>query len=247
MDQAIYRAELLRDGADKRALTQIINLYAMDHRRWYPYRPPRTGDTPRHLAGNAAEGAVTGARLDVRPQLRPYLDINRFFNDPFVEEPVDYDRPSSDNAYIWASIHFFFGYSHWEGRGMTKLGTRWTIGGSWNAADRDFGFSVMIGCRDYIFGTALAVEGSHPDKEGLMTSFSQQEEQGFPAAYTNAGWSSNIGRGPVDLNFVLADESLSQWNDVVQDRTNFRPDDRMAWIPTNSYYAGTNYLTIPYE
>jgi prepilin-type N-terminal cleavage/methylation domain-containing protein len=250
LDRAIYRAELLRCGTNHRGLARHISQYAFDHKRWYPYRPTLnpegtgpSGDTPRHLAGG---------NLDVRPMIRDRFDMNVYFNDVFIPDPVDYDTPFREQSYIWTSIHFFFGYSHSNTpHPMRKLGDRWSVGNNWirpdgmtDRADSEFRYSVLIADREYTFGSGdKRVDGGHPDQEGRLI-FKRLQADFQAWFYTNAWWESTTGRGLYDLNFALADESVVTYMDLKYRADKSLSDERMKAIPANSYYAGTNSITV---
>lgn len=232
LDRAVYQAELVGCATVQRGLAQSSTNYAFNHRRAYPYRRPNSGDTPRHLQGPG----LTGNSLDHRPVFRGFVNINQYFNDPFVE-PVDYDGDPADGlTYSWASYHFFFGYKHTMGRGMLKLGDRWSIGSNDTTATT---FSVLVADRDMIVGQA--VNGGHPDASGVMASSSQQHELAGTNYYTNSLWASANGRGLIDMNVTFADISVERYAGVKSNLTAEQHEERMRKVPTNSYYDG--YIT----
>src|ERR1041384_1220618 len=110
LDKAIYQAELASCGARQKVVSTAFTAYAMDQRRYYPYRQavhnPDTGVWPTWMAVPPGTVNKSGRTFDDRPMLRPYVAINAF-NEPLTKgldlDTVPPDQGISITTTYWAS------------------------------------------------------------------------------------------------------------------------------------------------
>ena len=234
LDKAVYQAELTQCAARIKGVCIAATVYAADNKRRYP---KRLTVTPGYKSL-----AITGANMDDRPTVRPYMPINKLLMDPLVKS-VDLDG-SLAGTVVYCSYSLWFDWEYHAalgGPGMHKLGDRFT----W---DNDK-YSLLACDTDEAVGYA-----SHPDRDGRMVNLTAQDgadpagsrPEGImlpnDTRWTFSRWVGS-GGGPQDMNYGYADGSVRRVNDI---RVG---DQRMAYIPvsTGGLNAFTWGLYVPTE
>ena len=234
MSRALYRAQLVSCAAQQRTTATGIQGYAFDHKRYYPDRqqPAPQGDgndvPVTMLAGDTTSGH---AALDIRPQLKGYIQINKHLRDPFVEE-VDLEFEDDVNTVTAiASYAMWFGGTYRSQTrslaGMTKLGDSWEFARTANDALRRY--TLLLGDVDLTWGGGGPnnISASHPDAAGgqprlwllthndlLAPTYGIRTFQSFwvwQIEFTGVP-ASQARRGLMDTNFTHTDGSVQQLN-----------------------------------
>jgi prepilin-type N-terminal cleavage/methylation domain-containing protein len=252
LDQAIYHAEMLQCMTNHRMLAGSSQLYAMDNKRWYPDRDVPINPTVHwgiqaHKLTHVYDTQSGAANFDLRPMLRPYVSINKVFNDVFVE-PVDYDKDqatggSKETTHLYTSIFYWAGWQYtgpMGGQGLKKLGGHFAFTVRENGTDREFRFTLLVGDIDCREGAAYS---SHPDDKYLIPFLYQDFPFPFGGLITSSGWTRPANtdtltpaaphRDPLDLNYAYEDGSVLGVRKVVY--IPGRPDPRMALIPNFNF------------
>lgn len=189
MDKAIYQAELAVCATHLHGIGVGVSAYAMDQRRWYPYRQgvretnvwqPYMLNLIPNLAvvykDQRSEPRPNG--YDDRPALRGYISINGLLNDPLCKA-VDLDNTQPDSMTTASyDLWFGYGYKNYAGnaaetvqgqkitfaRGMYKLGDKF----EWDGDE----FDLLAGDMDHVDreGSPGGVVGSHPDAGRVMVN-----------------------------------------------------------------------------
>ena len=248
MDRAIYQAELTVCAANKDALASATVQYAMNHRRFYPYRKlveefGRGQSHQLHRNPNASDMKL----------FQSFLSINDNLQDPLVR-PVDLtmitgttDSNTSDvvsgqvpqHTWIYSSIAYWAGWRYTEPtglKGMRKLGD----GIEWDGHT----YRMIVSDHDMVAMTQTNVQSKHPDADGVMYNQVLQNELAFDyystARLTYSTWTANLGiwrRGPIDMNVAFDDGSVRRYNAVPADA---RAHELMTRIPEYNDAFGWN-------
>ena len=239
LDNAIYQAELAVCSANQSSVAMSLNIYAANHKRWYPNRPG---------VGQYAMATwqITGAGVNVNwtPNLRGYISFNKQFNDPLCQK-IDIEESIPRGIFMPYSYYAGGRFSQKNGagtyqKGMNKLGDRL----EWHLDETDTRYSGGPRRYDLLFSdyayTAIARnqgQGSHPDKAAVWRPQLLQDgpNRHEPTASTGVTrntitetmWWGGI-RGAIDLNFAYADGAVQRVTDVA-----FVDDDRMDLIPAH--------------
>lgn len=263
MDQAVYQAELSVCGGRLKAFGTGVTVYAVDFRRSYPDRPwvYSGGRRPNHFWSRNA-GVFGG---DERTLIRPYVSrMNEQVQCPFnqemnLDQTSSSDQASESNA-VYTSYYLLYGWGYRGGgvteRAMRKIGDRFTyttVGDASQPAVVD-SFDILVSDYDMFTTTNKnAILGSHPDQgpSAIMTPYAIEDISWLTFAsgvqapgtiITISRWTS-AGKGrraPIDMNFAHADGSVNRLTDVVFERPDGSPDERMARLFEESNKA-TNY------
>ncbi len=253
LDKAIYQAELTGCGARLHAAGNGVLTYAMDSRRWYPYRqfsvPTGTGGYLDKPPPNRLTAPSWG--FDFRPTLRKHVRMD-LLRDPFCPKVgIDIGESDADTA-VDADYLMWFGWQYLglsstrsttnDGKGMNKMGDRLEWGGQ--------SFRVLAADWDDVDPGVPWSVGTHPDSAGVMAAVKAQDAGGTagvgsPAAqkFTCARWaSSNFKRGTVELNLVYDDGSVIRLGDVKRgDPPGDAPDQkepRITRLPLRAFATG---------
>jgi len=233
MDQAIYQAELVVCGARLHAVGGGVHLYAMNHKRRYPYRPG-----VHHPKGDLLQSwrdtslvtlppfAPAPDGYDDRPIIRDYLSINGSLNCPLA---ADLDL-SGSTSNTYSNYQLFYGLRFVEGA-TSGLGGGTEYGGMMKIGDRlqwqDARFNILASEEDDIL-EGINVMSAHPDKEGRLSLVAYQDVDvdgshttptgpgGSGAHFTFSRWQrpNNPVRGPIDRHFLYGDGSVQRINDL---------------------------------
>jgi hypothetical protein len=241
LDKAIYRAELALCGTHLKGVATGVMTYAMENKRWYPYRAgvhypsPTAFYTPISLVHGE-----DNVMKDDRPLLRPYFSINGMLNDPLAPR-VDLDNTHPE-SWVWAPYAMWFGFQfkHHSTNpttsmvkadgGMFRMGDRLEFT---NRGNQPAGrFRVLAQDLFYTRSTDIDIASSHPDPEGLLRPVAQQDQDGPAQAraqyadpdgrHTYSRWEvSNTNRvtGPMDLNFAFDDGGVALLGAIAYDET----------------------------
>ncbi len=247
LDKAIYQAELAVCGANQHGLGLGISNYAMDNKRFYPYRQHvhETRSWPSTLAYGLPQ-------WDGRVAIKPYISINATLNCPLVPK-IDLEGSSSDTA-IFSPHNLWFGWQYNFGGGerfpgMRRIGDRW----EWpyvRAGYPKVKSSLLSGTHytnHYVDGL---VQASHPGDTYYMHRLQDEPEpKGLNVGgvlyvatgkFTQSIWDSyDPGRGPIDLTNLFADLSVLTTRKVEWDGVG--DDERIAGTP--AYSDGVNWTT----
>jgi type II secretory pathway pseudopilin PulG len=255
LDKAVYRAELLQCGAGRlRVLGSGVTQYAMDNRRWYPDRgmSARTGD-PSQFSITATTIYSPLVDLDMRPFLRPYVNINNTMqcNFPGTIE-LDNRPPEESDILLESSYTLWWGwqykYENQVFQGMFRLGDRFT---SLDYAPNHPGFAVrafniLAGDLDGTY--PMASFTAHPDRDPAMLGVVRFDPGVFIGRFASSWYRStgteDVNRGSVDHNYVFADGSSQLYIDIPnmknipgsnppQPTPTSRMHPKMARVPTN--------------
>src|SRR5688572_23229966 len=127
LDRAIYQAELAVCGANLHGIASGAQVYAVNHKRRYPWR-----DGIREESAYSADTIARDNRDD-RPVLRDFMSLDILI-DALVDE-VDLGLGESgslavEGGHFFATYQLWFGW-HWKfpapQKGMDKLGDRFSF------------------------------------------------------------------------------------------------------------------------
>ena len=269
VDRAIYQAEMLRCMTNRRLLATGSHAYAFDNKRFYPNRDLPTNPTvyngiQAHKLTHVYDTQSGVGSFDLRPMLRPYVPINKTFNDVFCE-PVDYEKDdatggSKTTTHLYTSTFYWAGWQYTgpgSGPGMHKVGDRFTFSGN----GREQHLSVLAGdidCREV--GAAYS---SHPDNMYLVFTKYQDYPYPFGGLVTSSGWGraapgalgdslvpASPYRDPLDLTFAYDDGSTVRVDHVEYDDPGpYWGDTRMTMIPNFNWLnnGGGGQNQVPRE
>lgn len=245
MDKAVYRAELLQCAGRLRVLGSAVTQYAFDNKRYYPDRDMgrrKQGDTGASFTATNVYSPLP--KLDLRPALRPLVNINKTMQCQFPGTiELDNRPPEQQDIVLESSYTLWWGwqykYDNQTFAGMFRMGDRFS--------SHDFApgtgseprlFSVLAGDMDGSYQQASYT--AHPDRDGLLAI--QVNDPGVFIGRFASSW-YRIGpkeRGVVDNNYVFSDNSVRLYTDVphmnIRDRNRDHP--QMARVPNN--FDGTN-------
>jgi prepilin-type N-terminal cleavage/methylation domain-containing protein len=232
MNKAIYQAELVLCGTRQHAIAVGAQSYALNNRRHYPDRIlPGSGPS---FNSNSADTLFSPApaappERDLRKMIGPYMDINRMLNDALTR-PVDFQ--TTNESWCYVSYYMYFGYAFrnadFGGRGMMKLGDRWTFTSPDDLVTRNFRLMVVDADKHHPSQSNLA-NSAHPDRNGVLVNVVWQGqtptgsgESPAPmdvpglanAEFILSRWSGGYQRSEIDMNAALDDGSVERFNDV---------------------------------
>ena len=231
LDKAISEAEMAVCASQTRNIAMGATSYAFDSKRYYPDRGGVTNPPSYPLGSQPVDLAFIGGgstSFDDRPKLRNYIAMGARgqLNCP-LSGKIDIDS-SDDDAWTMSPYALYFGWSfvHPEGwsatnsgnggrrlPGMTRLGNRM----EWKIGNVTYFFDVLA-CDDDLFTTGNGYS-THPNDKGVWENQVLQNEgvtfmgSGYKA--TLSRWTgSGPDRGLLDLNFAMADGSVTRINRV---------------------------------
>lgn len=223
LDKAIYMTEMTVCAARQKSVTSALFVYASAHKRYYPTRElhEKQGVKPNHIFNASGD-------LDERVVLRPYLEINASFNDPFTRK-VDFDgahpRTAAEISYfLWFSFRYR-DQAH-AGRGIMKLGDSMIFNEDTGPNAGGHRFNVLMSDRDVFNVQGAFAHASHPDATGTMHSIWREDGDAtglmpLPGGtgvldLTMSRWQldGNFRRGALDLNFALDDGSVARHSGI---------------------------------
>jgi len=232
MEKAIYQAELAVCGSSLEAISTGITVYAMDHKRRYPYRPRITDQRTRADIQNVLSYNVPDdVTDDLRPRLRNYFSVQRVMQCPLTQR-VDLEE-DLENTVVFASYQMWFSWRYrYSGKvypGMFKMGDRVEF--------LDDRFDVLAS--DIFANETNNVQASHPDYEGRTTNIVWQRKVTLGAELGDEGagirgtvslWAGVAGT--IDRQFVYVDGSVERFNGL-----RFQETQTMVRLPWNSNSA----------
>jgi type II secretory pathway pseudopilin PulG len=133
MDKAIYEADLAVCSAHQKTIAMSTTNYALQYKRYYPYQAACDFQDSNWQAVSLYYHVAPWApnTWDQRPLLRPFMDINKLFNDRLVtpvvlDNTLDDGTPNSSDATVdvVATMGLWAGYKYWNWEGMTKIGDK---------------------------------------------------------------------------------------------------------------------------
>jgi len=218
MDRAIYQAELAVCGSRLKALGSSVTIYAMDHKRHYPYRPRANGGAANAIQHELAIVAPNNIPDDLRPRLRNYMSINDAMQCSFNKK-ADLVATHPDSN-VFPSYQLWFG---WQFKypntvvhpGMLKLGDRLGFEGN--------KFDVLAS--DVFANERATTQSSHPDYEGTYVNVVFQDEVVTGAdvgGIATAGFRFAVSLwygagGTIDYQLVRGDGSVPRYPNVTFD------------------------------
>ena len=234
MSKAVYQAQLTVCGANLKGIGTSVTTYAFDHRRHYPYRRlVRDFENYEISAMNIYAGGPVDP-WDDRVPLKGYVLINKMLNDPLCAAVDLEELAHPQGSYnLYSSYALWFGWQYRIAQasgatkqlhdGMFRIGDRFSWEPTGPSQWPGGSYSVMAG--DYSRDRTAGYEGSgHPDKRGLWYNHVWQDTDnpwagGAPGALSGyvtwSWWGQGGPRGPLDLNFVMADGAVQRFNDVM--------------------------------
>ena len=228
LDQAVYQAEMAVDAANMKATATGVGIYAVDYKRWYPWRQ-FTDSRSFNLGGTF----IGGQPLDTRPRLMPYLTLNKNLQDPFIDNPVDISiEGSPPSSHTYSSYWLWFGWPLMNDQpAMKKLGGRM----QWVDPDGFLHlFDTLISDGQAINRTDFWTQASHPGREGRLTSSRMQN--GMPITWgpfaTFSLWAGDVRpQMTMDCNYLRVDGSATRLDDLVYDAATQTHDERLIAMP----------------
>jgi len=240
LDKAVHQAVMAVCAGNQHGVAHGQITYAMDHKRWYPYRaalhePATKTIEHRQLtvpAGWNQSFNVQG--FDERTILRPFVPINSL-NCPKVDK-LDLEGGDAIDTAVFGSFTRFAGWRYHvmndtqgvdttnplaPGRAassMMKLGDRWTFyvgGGKYAVSSR-----ILGGDHYQIVGGAFddgTIQASSPDNDDLVP-LETLDQQGTPYKATVSQWRIVWGGHPndfkfrLDVNYHYDDGSVERFN-----------------------------------
>lgn len=252
LDQAVYQAELAGCGARLHGIASGATTYASGSRRSYPYRPV-LDPANATLRRPSLIRDTNSSSADDRTSLRAAFGGLDILIDPLAA-PID---PDLSPKYIHVNYNLWFGMyfptAQGGGQAMRRIGDRLQWRDASRGQSREYRFQVLASDVDwlmpiytngYILPASQHVITSHPDADGVLY---------LQKIVNNADWelawwthSETHERGPLELNFAMADASVARWDGVKWD------DDRMARVPTsanggNSNVAMGSWMHLPQQ
>jgi len=250
LGRAIYQARLAECAGRMKTTAGAVQTYAFDFKRFYPDRqlPTARGSNAKPavivMLASPNDAAGTFAPMDIRPQFKGYLDINKQLNDPFVEQLDLASEPVRSNI-VNCSYNLWFGLRYEEnnpnGRrfyGMERLGDHWEFQG------RRYG--LLMGDVDIIWSAPPNtgrgnISASHTDFgpqpqlilqtviDDFVPVYGGNATQSYWIQYNNGG---PARREPLDMNYAYDDGSVQRLANMEFD------DERYDKVP----YAHNSHL-----
>ena len=250
LDKAIYQAQLTVCGTQCREIASGVTMYASDNRRHYPDRGI-VSSGQAYASDQAAEikyTPVVTQRVDQRPILKKALPaLSAQLNDPLAGR---IDVEDAGSLIVFAPYNLWWDFKYANGRAMTKLGDRWSVG-------KDE-FEVLVGDRDLVRpapgngASGPEAQSSHADdvyERGVLHAVVLQNQQApwlittgenTTLAMWYSGENTTAQRGMVDDNFGMSDLSVLRFNRVV-----WNSDPRLRKAPTFAGTGGYEYHYVP--
>jgi prepilin-type N-terminal cleavage/methylation domain-containing protein len=241
MNKATYQAALVVCSGSQKAIVTGTLQYAFGNNRMYPDRQvpgtPAVKAIQPHKLADPVEGGSPPNTYDMRPLIRPYIQINKQLNDPLVD-PVDLDKPSQSgtapDTHFWSSTYLWFGWRYTLNArplaGMFKIGDRFAAE-TIRAPMQSRRYNILVSDIDTEEGSAYS---SHPDRAKLANVLAEGGPWITGGFITTSIWKGPSNRNPLDLNYGYDDGSVRR---VVQVEYRWGPSDEMDRIP--NFYDGT--------
>ena len=237
LDKAIYQAELAVCATKLHAIYVGAQSYAMNHHRRYPdrnveYMVDANGQRVG-FAGSGMEQIFNAPPLappekDLRKMLKGYIQVNAMLNDPLVK-PVDFEK--TQESFCLTNYDMYYGFRFVNtggGKGMYRLGDRWTFTSFDDGKTRLFEVFAMD--KDHPNPNNKGGDTAHPDDEGRLVNIALQDEIAAgdgvsppvaTGAFSNTAvistWCGTYDRSPVDLNVVTDDGGVERFTKVPVD------------------------------
>lgn len=231
LSKALYQAQLTQCGGNIRSVISGMHSYAFGAKRYYPYRglPATKNQFPiqPQVLTHPTEGVNGPATYDIRPPLKGFISINAQLNDPLTQ-PVNLEWGITEglaDTYILASYHLWHGWKQPNGKGMYKIGDRWT----WT----NRGYSVLMSDMDlrWSSGQDTVFTSSHPDSGLMFNNVAERAFSPFTTFITVSAWEAYgfATRLPLELNYGYDDGSVQRlaqvkYVDDRMDRVSHRSD-----------------------
>jgi hypothetical protein len=238
VDRAMYVAELTVCATRQAGIVRGVNLYAMDHARYYPPRFWNTANRqPHKIAGvtNPTDpGNASTPFADDRPAFRGYIGFNLLV-DPLTKR-VELEN-TAPNADVYAPYKMWFGWRYVDTdppagakAGMTRMGQPF----EWKGQP----FRVMVGDSDEY--SPNRVLSNHMDQDGKLQPWVFENSGGVGGVYANLYLSMwvryAVDRGLLDLNFADDDGSVQRLSNL-----KLNDDERTVKLPE---YTPANTPTV---
>ena len=235
LSRAIYAAHITQCGAQQKTTANGVIQYAFDFKKYYPdSQLPRQEDANRTVPVNLVAGASNpGSRfhaIDLRPELKGYVQVNKQLMDP-LSQPVNLEDPTLDGqTQVGCSYPMWFGW-HYESTkyavnqkvnntsvqvangesrydGMERLGDQWAFGGR--------NRNLLMGDLDLVWNGKANISASHPDigpRPRLWNHVAQNVfEPTYGANALQSHWVYFSGgvatREKLDMNYAYDDASV---------------------------------------
>lgn len=246
MDKAIYQAELVVCATQIRHLGTAATTYAMDNKRHYPLRPnlsPDGGVDERGVQSYKLCDPVNGksngvaAPYDIRPSLRPLINLNQVLNDPLAPGELDFElRPDITDTHLYGSYSMWFGWRYGStsgGAGMIRLGDRWV----WNKQR----YNLIAADYSMPRSQTPGAYSSHPDNALLAPSFINYEVFPLGGFWAGSYWHrpGSPVHEPLDMNYGYDDGSVLRLASL-----KFENDTRVDEVPNFNAGVGEQ-LQVP--
>ena len=258
LDEAIYQAELTLCGSRLHGLAIGVQVYAMDFKRRYPYRPgvDKAGFGWRD---NSVKVAPPFGDFDDRFTLRGYIALNGHLVCP-LNKAIDIE---SSVGNIYSNYQLWFGFRFYSPastprEGMLRLGDRLT----WDVRR----FDILASDEDEIWEDQNQLFGAHPDRDGMTWQLWRQDalygQDGQNSSdlttglaggsrFTLSRWQftgSPVRRGPIDRSFAMGDGAVTRLTDISLDEIR-REERGLVKVPTFSKANSWPplYTTLPAE
>ncbi len=242
LDRAVYQAELTVCASHHRALASGVTNYALENKRHYPYRPHSDPAVPRATGGGNGwpswvGGASQAVNNDDTLKYRPYFSVNKTLNCPLINQ-VNFETNG-----VWCTYNLWFGFAYHpasgaRGKGLFKMGDRLEYDDQSVTPTRHVSSSLLSGTRFITINGGPFVSATHSDQSDKYYLATDPNNPGVLWRWD----SSDMGRGPIDLNFSFADLSVRRYDQVEWD-----DQIRMVHVPgyTNDGAGNKNYEIIP--
>jgi hypothetical protein len=229
LDRAIYQAQLVQCAAGMKTLASASNVYAFDHKRYYP-RVVVNSANPSSTRTVRPGPRVILEEEDMRPLIRPYLfSINKVFNDPLLKE-VDFDpdlRPG-ESYRAWSDYSWYVGWG-FDTRGykiMSKLDDAMEYRIASSQGETIYGFRTLVADRIHRWTSQRNIEAGHPDHNDSMSELTSTNRATAGVFAILSTWTRTgpAERMSFDLNYAQQDESVLRYNRVLYNDPDWNKD-----------------------
>jgi prepilin-type N-terminal cleavage/methylation domain-containing protein len=230
LDKAIYQAELAVCAARLDGLGAGVTTYAMNHARWYPVRGMNTPHRQPHRLVGPNDPNLPQQWSDERLTLKGFVDLKQLL-DP-MSAPIELQNTNA-GAEVYTSYMSWYGWRFLDPSNgfrpfpaMNRIGDRF----EWRAGNSGptYRFSVLAGDYDEVQAQATNVVSGHPDRDSIMVPQVAEDgpSYGTLRIYLSRWVHTELVRGPLDLNYAMADGSVLRFSDVRLSESNAFPFNR---------------------